>query len=645
MISFFRNFFQSKIGLPIFIGFLILVALAFAASDITGSTFGGVSGGQRAALVGEDSIDTAELSSTAQSALTRAREQNPTITMPVFLADGGLDQVLDQLIDRYAIGAFAEKYGLRAGENLVNSEILQIPAFKGPTGEFDEEIFRQALERQRISDTILRRDFADGLLAQQLLLPALASPQMPRKVAQQYASLLQERRSGNIALIPSALFADEDAPGDDVLQAYYDENREQYLQPERRVLRVATFGAANVDANVEASEAEIAERFEANKEQYAESETRDITLFVVPTEPAAQALVEQIRSGAKSLEAAAAEAGFSTTQAEGVDRDRYQEIQSFAAAEAAFKAGRGEVADPARGPLGFVVARVDAIEVTPARTLAQASEEIAQQISAEKSAAALADLSARIEEAVDTGTALSEVAEEFDLELQTTPQLLADGRNFEDPRSQPNPALRSILDTAFALDESQPQLDEIVPGAQFIVYEVIEVNEAAAAPLEEIKERVSADYVRAQGSRLAREAADRVLEKVRGGESLASAISAEKDGLPPVDTVTLTRQQLLRETRGNVPPALVLLFSMAKGTTKVLEAPRDAGWILVDLDEIEVEALEEDSPLLDQTLAQLTPAVSGEYTQQLTKALREEVGVDINQGAVDAVRRALQGES
>ena len=253
MISFFRNFFQSKIGLPIFIGFLVIVALAFAASDITGSTFGGISGGERAALVGDDSIDSNELASTAQSALERARQQNPTITMPKFLADGGLDDVLDQLIDRYAIGSFAESYGLRAGDNLVNSEILQMPAFRGPTGEFDEEVFRNALARQRITDAILRRDFADGLLAQQLLLPALAAPQVPSKVAKQYASLLLERRAGKIALIPSLLYVEEGEPADDALEAYYSENRDRYLEPERRILRFAVFGAQNIDADVEAT--------------------------------------------------------------------------------------------------------------------------------------------------------------------------------------------------------------------------------------------------------------------------------------------------------------------------------------------------------------------------------------------------------
>ncbi|MEM6585908.1 MAG: SurA N-terminal domain-containing protein, partial [Pseudomonadota bacterium] len=138
MITSLRNFFQSKLGMAFFLGFLALVALAFAGADITGNTFGGIAQGERVALVGDDAVTSTELAETAQAALRGVRRENPTLTMPGFIAEGGLDEVLSQLIDRYAIGAYAEKAGLRAGENLVNSEILQIGAFRGVSGEFDQ---------------------------------------------------------------------------------------------------------------------------------------------------------------------------------------------------------------------------------------------------------------------------------------------------------------------------------------------------------------------------------------------------------------------------------------------------------------------------------------------------------------------------
>ena len=125
MITFFRRFFQSKLGIAVTLAFLGLIAFAFASSDVANTgTFGGVSGGDRVAVVGDKKISTSELATTANSAVNNLRRQNPTISMPAFIEQGGLERVLEELLERASIGEFAELHGLRAGENLVNSEIM-----------------------------------------------------------------------------------------------------------------------------------------------------------------------------------------------------------------------------------------------------------------------------------------------------------------------------------------------------------------------------------------------------------------------------------------------------------------------------------------------------------------------------------------
>lgn len=647
MISFFRKFFQSKIGLPIFLLFLAVVALAFAASDLTGTTFGGVTGSERVAIVGEDRITTSELATTAQSALQNVQREDPTVTITQFLEQGGLDEVLDQLIARYAIGAYAEKYGLRAGTNLVNSEILKAGVFTGLDGEFSQERYEQFLAEARITDTVLRRDFADGLLAQQLLVPAISNPQMPAKAVRQYAALLTERRSGGIALIPSVLYQPEGELSDEAVQNFYSENRNAYVRPERRTLRYAVIGPQTLERDFSASDAEIAARYEANREDYAARETRDVTLFYVPTQEAAEAIVQRIANGTR-LEVAAREAGFNTNTIEGRDRQEFASGASSAVAQAVFSASEGSIAEPARADLGWAVARVDDVARVPEQSLAQVRGEVEEAVIAQKRAGALAELTNEIEDAVNSGTSLAQIADEYDLSLEESPPLLADGRVFGSADAQPNAALRPILDTAFLLDESQPQLDELVPGEQYLVYDVTQIAESAAPPLAEIREQVEAGAKLARGSAAARDVARRVLEKVRDGTSLEDAIAAEDNAeLPPADDVSIDRRQLaqFRQQGRNPPPALALLFSMAQGTTKLLEAPREQGWILVDLENIETEPPEENAEGLDVARQQLAEALRSEYTDQLTTAMRAEIGVERNEDAIADVRAQLAGES
>lgn len=644
MLSFFRRFFQSKIGLPIFIGFLALMALAFAAADISGTTtFGGVTNSDRMAVVGDQAIPISDLTMAANTALDQVRQQNPTITMPEFIEQGGLDEVISQLIDRYAVGEYGRKYGLRAGDNLVNSEILQISAFQGLTGSFDEQTYLAALRSRGLTDAIFRRDLQDGLLEQQLLRSAVAAPQMPEKVARQYAALVLEKRKGEIALIPSSAFAPTGNPSDAQLTKWYQDNRTRFTRPERRTLRFAVFGADTLKVNATPTPAEIAERYRRDAAQYQAREKRVVTSFVVPTQDAAKALAARVAAGA-SLESVAREAGFSASRAEPREREEMANATSFAFAQNAFKAAQGAIVEPAQGTLGWYVARVDSIERIPARSLAQATPEITEALTQEKRAAGIADMTSEIEAEIDSGTALADVAKAYGLTVETTPSLLADGQVFGQAQAQIVPQLAPILPTAFQMEESAPQLAVVAEGEEFVIFEVARVEEASAPPLADVRDAAVAGWKQAQGSILARQAADRIMAKVRAGTPLAAAMAAESKPGFEREVIDLERRQLLDGRNNRVPPPLVLMFSMAEGTVKTLEGPRGLGWYVVALEDISTLPLESEPDLVPQTRQQLGRALSDEYRQQAAAAMRNELGVTRNDTAITAVRRQLTGE-
>ncbi|MFY8048348.1 MAG: SurA N-terminal domain-containing protein [Erythrobacter sp.] len=642
MLTFFRRFFQSKIGLPIFFGFLVLMALAFVAADISGTSISGVSGTDNIAVVGDEPIPNSELVTAANTALEQVRQQNPTLTMPEFMEAGALDEVVRQLIDRYAVGSYASKYGLRAGDNLINSEILQIQAFRSLAGEFDEKTYLAALRQRGLTDVVFRKDLANGLLEDQLLRPALLSPQMPEKIARQYASLVLERRRGEIALIPSAAYAPAAGPTAAQLTEWYGANRAQFIRPERRTLRFAVFGDDTLKVNAVPTEAEIAARYKRDAAQYQASERRSVSAFVVPTEDAAKALVAKVRGGT-ALEAAAREAGFSASQTPLRTREEMSGATSFAFAEKAFKASQGSIVDPAKGTLGWYVARVDVIERIPARSLADARGSIGEQLTGEKRSAATADLIAEIEGEIDSGTAMAEVAKAYGLKVETTPALLANGQAFGRPDIQIVPQLVPVLTTAFQMEESEPQLAEVVPGRQFVIFEVARTEEASAPPLAEVKEQAEAAWKRAQGAKLARAAADRIVSKARGKTALGAALGAE--GKPfELEPINLERRALLAQRGANIPPPLVLMFSMAEGSVKVLEGPRDIGWYVIRLDEIATDPVDKEPGLLQQTRAQLAPTLTEEYRRMAAAAMRKELGTTRNDAAITAVRKQLSGE-
>lgn len=643
MITVFRKFFQSRIGLILTLAFVVLIGLAFASMDVSSSaTFGGVAGGNRVAVVGDDKIGAADLDQSVKNNFDRAREQNPTLSMQAFLANSGLEQTLEGLIDRVAIAGFAEKYGLRAGDNLVNSEIQRIPGFRGPDGNFSDEVYQQALRQNGLNDAMFREDARQGLLAQQILIPVSLGARVPDALARRYVTLLKERRTGNIALVPSEAFLPEGNPSEAKLSSYYQSNRSDYIRPERRIIRYASFGTEALSDNIDPTDAEIAARYKRDSAQYAASEVRDITQLIVPTEAAANSIRQQVQTGG-SLESAAAEAGFTATRLQDVSRENVQNSASAPVAKAVFAATRGSVAAPARSGLGWHVVRVDAVDRVAARSLALARGEITTALREEKRRQAINDLAARIEEEVDEGIALSEIAKGIAVELQKTRPVLATGQIY-DARETAPPVLAPVLANAFEMIEGEPQMSEITRGETFLIYEVSEITPSATAPLKEIREQVVRDWRIAEGSAAARKAADRILARVAKGRTLAAAMSAEKTRLPPLEAVNRSREQLAEQGQ-RVPPALALMFSMARETAKKLEAPQSAGWFVVSLDDIQTGEVANDDPIFASVTQQLSQSMGQEYIDQLRRAMRVELGIERNEQAIDAVAEQLRGGS
>lgn len=645
MLQFFRNFFGSKLGIGVTMGFLVLIAVAFASADVSNSgSFGGVAGGDRVATVGKERIDAASLSQAATTALENARQQQPTATMRTFLAAGGLDQVLDSMLDRTAIGEFGRQHGIVASDRLVDSEIAKIAAFKGPDGRFSEEAFRQLLAQRGVSEALIRDDFAQGLVARQILVPAAFGARVPQEFASRYAAILRESRSGAIALIPSAAFVPATGPTPAELKAYYAEKQDRYIRPERRVVRYAVFGDGVLKAVPAPTDAEVAARYNANKAKYAASETRSFTQLIVPTEAAAKAILAEVAKGTR-LEAAATAKGLVTAKLEQLGRDGLAGQASASVASAAFAASQGSLATPARSPLGWHVMRVDAVQSTAGKTLDQARSELITELTALKRRAAINDLSATLEEEFDNGSTLGDAAKELGLTLATTEPLTANGEVYGKPGAVAPAVLGRVLSAAFAMEgENKPQVAEIEPGKVFMIYDVAAIEASAPAPLKEIEGEVAAAWMLEKGALAARSAADRVLTATRKGTPLAQAMASLGKPLPPVDEIAMNREDLARRQDG-VPPPVVLLFSMAQGTVKILKAPNDRGWYVVALRQIVPGKLAPNDPLIASASRELAMASGRELAEAMRRAIRAEVGIERNPAAIAGVRKRLSGDN
>ncbi|SFG09560.1 peptidyl-prolyl cis-trans isomerase D [Novosphingobium sp. CF614] len=643
MLSFFRSLLKSKVGAGIALAMLAIIAVAFASGDIAGfgSSTGLSSGG--VATVGSETISGVDLAQGANQALSRVKQQQPSATMKLLVAQGGLEQVLGDLIDRAAFYAFGKESRIVVSERLVDSEIAQIPAFQGVDGKFDQNTFRQALAQQGMSEENLRKTFAQSLSAQQLLAPAQFGTIMPEYAARRYAELLNEVRSGSVVVLPSVLFAPETAPTDAQLAAFYKAHTEQFILPERRVVRYAAFGEEALKNPPAPTDAEIAARYKADTALYAAQDDRKITQLIVPTEAAARAVAAEV-AGGKSLETAAKEKGLSAAPLEFFSRQQLSSQFSPEIAEAVFAAPVGKIAAPKKSPLGWHVVRVDEERKTPARPLAEVKDELVKQLTEEKRRKAFSDMLANIEDQFTNGANLVEVAKAIGVEASQTDPLVADGRVYMKPGQTAPDVLKPVLATAFTMEQEEPQVAEVERGKTFVIYDVTNIAASAPAPLAQIKDDVTQAWKIDAGSQAAKAAALRMLDTIRKGKSLEQAMADVGKPLPPVEQVSMSRPTLAAALRAGkqVPPPVSLMFHMAKGTVKVQSAAQERGWFVVLLKDI-VPGKVESGELVFGAQKELGQQLGQAYGDALAKAIRKDVGVTRNAAAIKAVRDQLSG--
>ncbi|MEN9718305.1 MAG: hypothetical protein RIQ99_1183, partial [Pseudomonadota bacterium] len=88
---------------------------------------------------------------------------------------------------------------------------------------------------------------------------------------------------------------------------------------------------------------------------------------------------------------------------------------------------------------------------------------------------------------------------------------------------------------------------------------------------------------------------------------------------------------------------VLLLFSLAKGKTRLMAAPRNHGWYVVTTQTVTPGQVSAADPRLAQFSQAIAQTFSTEYGDQMRAAMGAEVGVKRNETAIKAVRAQLGG--
>jgi peptidyl-prolyl cis-trans isomerase D len=644
MLSSLRSLQNTKIGTAIVALFFILILIGFASTGVSnfGSGGGGFGGGMTSSTlvkVGSEQVTDQDMSEAMQRRLQQVRQEKPDADYSTIIGD--FDELLSDLIDQKTLLAFAEKFHLSLSKRLVDAEIAQIPQTKGLNGQFSEQSYQQFLAQQRLTDAQVREVLAGGLLEKYVLTPVAGNARVSVGMATPYAAMLLESREGEVGAVPLGPFRNGLKPTDADLQQYYTANRNRFMVPEQRALRIARIGPEQV-ANIAASDQEIATYYNSHKADYASKETRTISQVVVQDQAAANGIAARAKAGA-TIAAAAAPLGANAAVSSLADKsqDDYASVAGDKAAAAVFAAPSGSVVGPIQSQFGWLVAKVDSVKTIGGKTLDQARSEIGVTITESKRKDAIEDLVDKVQSAVDGGANFTEAAAQSKLTVTTTPLITADGASRDNPSFRLPPELAPALKAGFDLEANDPPEIVTLPKDQgYAMISPGQVIPAAPAPLASVRAQVASQWIDSKARDRAQAVAKQVEAKVEHGTPLAQAMKEAGTPLPPVQPLATRRIQLAM-AQGPVPEPLKMLFTLGQGRSRMLADAQGRGFFIVKVNKIIPGNAMTQPQLIGQMQNELQQGISQDYAQEMLAAMRQDLGVKRNESAIQAMRNRM----
>lgn len=539
----------------------------------------------------------------------------------------GIDaEVRARLVTQAALEAEADRIGISVSDLNVSRAIAAVPAFRGPGGTFDRDLYRFQLENAGLTvarfEDEMRREQARSILQA----ATAAGVAVPDSLLGAFTGFLAGRRDVTLfELGVDALKVLPPAPDAAQIEAFYTANLDRFTTPETRRVAYALLTPEMLIDTVEVDAAAIEALYESRAEQFRRPERRLVDRLVMPDIASAEAAMARLAEGA-SFDDLVAARGLTLDDTDMGDVTR---AQLGAAAEAVFAlAEPGEVTGPHPTPVGPALFRMNAILTAMETPLAEVADDLRAELAIERARRQIAERFDEIEDLLAGGVELADLAREAGMRAGRI-----DWQAGSDEGVAAYAEVRAAIEAATPGDF--PTLRTLSDGGVFVIV-LEEVVPPAPRPLDEVR------FLALAGARAEALQAALMARAQALAPDLAAAgpvAFAEATGLAPEVLEGLRRMD---GPQGLPLPVIEALLAAPVGVPVIVPA---AGQVVLAL----VTAIEPPDPE-DAPTAALTEAIDRELGTTLAqdmfsyfaRALEGEAGIRLNQAAIDAVHAGFR---
>lgn len=532
MLTAFRSFAKSKWA----IGLLGLLALGLLVTGGTQMDLLGSLGPKHVITAGDRSVNAPEFRADMERIREGAQQQaQRSLSFEELVGEGGLVQYLRQRSEQLGFMDWAQKVGVRPGKELVLRQIRQAPGFfDSVTGRFSQTQYETVLAQNNATPELFERQLRDDIVTRHFGSAVGAGVRLPRVYGAVFANQALETRNARWFSVTQAMAGTAPAPTDAQLTAFMEQNAAQLRMPEFRSARVVLFDAP-ADAQGAITDARIEERFNFRRDALSQPERRTFVTLTASTKAAADRIAAALRAGQEPAAVATA----NNIQPAAYDATPRSAVSDAAIGNAVFAMQANTVSDPIQAQVGFVVAKLTAIEPGRPATLADVRDQVVQELRAEDVRAAVYRRVEAYEKARSEGKDLNAAVTQAGARIINVPAITQQGQTQQGARVNLPPQLLQNMWTLTRGAES-----EVIDAGQgqYFVVRLDNVIAPALPPLSDatVRTALARNWTARENVRLLNARTDALAARLRRGEDIAAV--AASVGATVQTAANLTRQ-------------------------------------------------------------------------------------------------------
>ena len=616
---------------------IILIGAAFALFGLS-SYMGPAGEGRTSATVGGTDIPRQQLDrdfSNLRMEIERSRGSALSEEEELLVRREALDRIINQTV----IMQYVEERGMRITDQDLAGVVRSFDQFQ-TNGRFDRQRYEAFARQQGTTPAGLEQRLRQDVLLQTLIDGLGETAVVTDGEIDRIVALERQQRQLRYLVLDADAFEETVSVSGDEIAEYYEANRDEFVSAEEVQLDYVMLDRDAVRDRVEISESELRARFEQIRDREAAAETRTAGhILVAVREDAdeeavaeARARIEDIQARldegesfeelaeAESDDASSGRRGGMLGEVErGIYGDAFDDVL-FSMEE------EGAVSNPVRTEFGFHLIRLEGIQAGEPVEFEDMRAEIEEELIDERSGSVLFDEQTRLDNlAYDMPGSLDGVAEEMGLEVRRSAWLSRDGGD-EGIAAESGVAAAAFSEQVLEARENSDIIE--LEGDRYVVIRIAEHREPEQLALEDVEEEIEQRLRREKARTEARELAQALLARLRDGAGLEEVVEEHPE-------VSLEEPGLVG--RVGVEPALVLeeTFRLPRpedgpslGLTSI---GRDRYAVLEVSEVIDGDPSEIDAETREQLREQLRAQASAEAVNAFVRELRAQADVEIKE--------------